>query len=169
MNIKKLNNLLELFYTQYKKNNAKDVFLTSLKNNQTFSWEDTYRSIVKLSNEISLSDFDRNRFSGADNGDNTDIAFFTNVEAKEIELGVGSFDVSYTRRQSGKNFEVFERTRDVEFDRKWNVEQLSVSGEKLDEFNTRFNFLERSNVKVGIGNCDFLALKVSAKMPISPY
>ena len=30
-------------------------------------------------------------------------------------------------------------------------------------------FLERSNVKVGIGNCDFLALKVSAKMPISPY
>ena len=54
MNIDKLNNLLELFYTQYKKNNAKDVFLTSLKNNQTFSWEDTYRSIVKLSNEISL-------------------------------------------------------------------------------------------------------------------
>ena len=54
MNIDKLNNLLELFYTQYKKNNAKNVFLTSLKNNQTFSWEDTYKSIVKLSNEISL-------------------------------------------------------------------------------------------------------------------
>jgi hypothetical protein len=124
---------------------------------------------IYLSNEISLSDFDRNRFSSAYNGDNTDVAFFTNVEAKEMEIGVGSFDVSYTRRQSGKNFEVFERTRDVEFDRKWNVEQLSVSGEKLDEFNTRFNFLERSNVKAGIGNCDFLALKVSAKMPISPY
>ena len=54
MNIDKLNNLLELFYTQYKKNNAKNIFLTSLKNNQTFSWEDTYKSIVKLSNEISL-------------------------------------------------------------------------------------------------------------------
>ena len=54
MNIDKLNNLLELFYTQYKKNDVKDVFLTSLKNNQTFSWEDTYKSIVKLSNEISL-------------------------------------------------------------------------------------------------------------------
>ena len=54
MKIKNVNNLLELFYYQYEKQNKKDIFLQSLKNpNNKYSWEDTYLNILRLSQKIS--------------------------------------------------------------------------------------------------------------------
>ena len=41
MEINKVNNLLELFYTQYKKQDKTSVFLQSLKEvEKKYSWED---------------------------------------------------------------------------------------------------------------------------------
>jgi len=54
MQIDKINNLLELFYEQYQKQNKKSIFLQSLKEPQKkYSWEDVYLNINKLSEEIS--------------------------------------------------------------------------------------------------------------------
>ena len=54
MQIKKINNLLELFYDQYQKQDKESVFLQSLKEpKKNFSWEDVYLNINKLSEEIS--------------------------------------------------------------------------------------------------------------------
>ncbi len=54
MKIDKINNLLELFYEQYQKQNKKSIFLQSLKEQQkNYSWEDVYLNINKLSEEIS--------------------------------------------------------------------------------------------------------------------
>jgi len=54
MQIDKINNLLELFYQQYEKQNKKNIFLQSLKEpKKKYSWEDVYVNIVKLSEEIS--------------------------------------------------------------------------------------------------------------------
>ena len=54
MQINKINNLLELFYKQYKKQNKESVFLQSLKEpKKKYSWEDVYLNINKLSEEIS--------------------------------------------------------------------------------------------------------------------
>ena len=54
MQINKINNLLELFYEQYKKKNKESIFLKSLKNpHEKYSWEDVYLNINKLSEEIS--------------------------------------------------------------------------------------------------------------------
>ena len=54
MKINKINNLLELFYNQYQKQNNKNIFLQSLKEPQKkYSWEDVYLNINKLSEEIS--------------------------------------------------------------------------------------------------------------------
>ncbi|MDB9810872.1 long-chain fatty acid--CoA ligase [Candidatus Pelagibacter sp.] len=54
MEIDKINNLLELFYQQYEKQNKKDIFLQSLKNSETkYSWKDVYENVMKLSEEIS--------------------------------------------------------------------------------------------------------------------
>jgi len=54
MRINKINNLLELFYKQYQKQNKKNIFLQSLKEPQKkYSWEDVYLNINKLSEEIS--------------------------------------------------------------------------------------------------------------------
>ena len=54
MQIDKTNNLLELFYKQYQKQNKESIFLQSLKEPQKkYSWEDVYLNINKLSEEIS--------------------------------------------------------------------------------------------------------------------
>ena len=54
MQIDKINNLLELFYQQYQKQNKKSIFLECLKEPQKkYSWEDVYLNINKLSKEIS--------------------------------------------------------------------------------------------------------------------
>ena len=54
MKLKKLNNLLELFFSQYEKQNKKKILLLSLKDlNKNFSWEKTFNSVINLSNEIS--------------------------------------------------------------------------------------------------------------------
>jgi long-chain acyl-CoA synthetase len=54
MQIDKKNNLLELFYEQYQKQNKESIFLQSLKEPQKkYSWKDVYLNINKLSEEIS--------------------------------------------------------------------------------------------------------------------
>ncbi|NMN67214.1 long-chain acyl-CoA synthetase [Candidatus Pelagibacter ubique] len=54
MKIDKINNLLELFYQQYEKQNKEDVFLQSLKDiEKKYTWSDVYKNIMKLSEEIS--------------------------------------------------------------------------------------------------------------------
>ena len=54
MEINKINNLLELFYHQYQKQNKDDVFLESLKEpRKKYSWKEVYLNIIKLSKEIS--------------------------------------------------------------------------------------------------------------------
>ena len=53
MQIEKINNLLQLFYEQYKRQNKEGIFLQSLKEPKTkYSWEDVYINIIKLSEEI---------------------------------------------------------------------------------------------------------------------
>ena len=56
MQVDKINNLLELFYEQYKKQNKKDVFLQSLKESikkNTHGVRCLFKNIIKLSEEIS--------------------------------------------------------------------------------------------------------------------
>jgi len=53
MQISKINSLVELFFLQYKNQNKKNFFLHSLKEkNKKYTWEDSYKNIIKLSNEI---------------------------------------------------------------------------------------------------------------------
>jgi len=54
MEINKINNLLELFYNQYQRQNKNDIFLENLKEpRKKYSWEDVYLNILKLSKELS--------------------------------------------------------------------------------------------------------------------
>jgi long-chain acyl-CoA synthetase len=54
MQINKTNNLLELFYKQYQKQNKESIFLQSLKEPQKkYSWKEVYLNVNKLSEEIS--------------------------------------------------------------------------------------------------------------------
>ncbi len=110
---------------------------------------------LHMEGEFSLSDFDLNRFSSIDNNDNTDIAMQTTLSASELDVGFADLDINYYRRQSGENFRFFERTREVEFDRKWNVGMFDLSGEILDEVDSKFNFTDNSSIGAGLGRLSF--------------
>ena len=53
MSIGQYNNLLELFYNQFKKEKPNQVFLQSLKNpSLKFTWQETYSNILKFADEL---------------------------------------------------------------------------------------------------------------------
>ena len=53
MNIEKINNLVELFFVNYQKQNKNNIFLTSLKDQTNhFTWNETFHSLKKVSSEI---------------------------------------------------------------------------------------------------------------------
>ena len=53
MNLKNINNLIELFFTKYKLENKDEFFLNSLSLSQkNYTWKDTALSVLKLSNYI---------------------------------------------------------------------------------------------------------------------
>ncbi len=54
MEINKINSLVELFFVQYKKQKKDNIFLQSLKDtNKSYTWENVYENVIKLSNELS--------------------------------------------------------------------------------------------------------------------
>ena len=54
MNLKKINNLVELFFEKYRSQKKEDILLTNLKDiNKPYSWNKTIKSIINLSSEIS--------------------------------------------------------------------------------------------------------------------
>ncbi len=57
MNLKNLNNLLELFFIQFEKQKDKNkILLSSLKEpREDYSWKKTFLLIKKLSEELKLS------------------------------------------------------------------------------------------------------------------
>ena len=54
MNLKKINNLVELFFEKYRSQKKEDILLTNLKDiNKPYSWNKTIKSIINLTSEIS--------------------------------------------------------------------------------------------------------------------
>lgn len=88
---------------------------------------------VEVFGEWAASDFDANRFSPLDDGDNTDMAYESGLKISDVSTSLGKIDARFSRRYSGRQFQFFERTRDVEFDRKWNITRTAQSKEAINE------------------------------------
>ncbi|XWN35955.1 MAG: hypothetical protein ROO71_08290 [Balneola sp.] len=95
---------------------------------------------IRVFGEWAVSDFDENRFSDLDDGDNTDHSYLGGVQIDSLKTGKGLFSLKAQRRFSGSNFEFFERTRDVEFNRKWNLTNFEQSQETTDELTAQYDF-----------------------------
>lgn len=101
--------------------------------------------------EFAVSDYDKNRFSVIDDGDNSDVAYKGGVNVKDISTGLGEINASFKRRFTGSRFSFFERTQDVEFDRKWNVSDMSDTKENLNELDLSLSPSTQTSVKVEYG------------------
>ncbi len=88
---------------------------------------------VLVYGELAGSFFDVNRFSGIDDEDNEDLAYKSGLRVQNLQAGDGKLSLDLQRRFSGSNFRFFDRTRDIEFVRRWNLSSFEQSEEKLDE------------------------------------
>ncbi len=88
---------------------------------------------VELFGEWAASDFDANRFSSIDDGDNTDMAYESGIRVNSATTALGEINARFIRRYSGRKFRFFERTREVEFDRKWDINRTDESKEVINE------------------------------------
>ncbi|MEQ9089777.1 MAG: hypothetical protein RIE52_01735 [Balneola sp.] len=109
---------------------------------------------VRLFGEWAVSDYDRNRFSDLDDGDNTDHSYLGGIRVDSLKTGTGLFSLKAERRYSGSNFEFFERTRDVEFDRKWNLNNFEQSQETTNELVARYDFNSNTSLNGEYGFID---------------
>jgi len=88
---------------------------------------------IEVFGEWAGSSFDRNRFSSLDDNDNEDHAYIAGFRLNPSQTGVGKIGLQLKRRFSGDKFNFFERTRDIEFKRKWNVIRDVQTREELNE------------------------------------
>lgn len=104
--------------------------------------------------EWAVSDFDKNRFSPLDNSDNIDYAYTGGVSLDGISLPRGALAASFSRKYTGKNFNYFEHTKDIEFGRKWNLDDELPSKEVINEAEALFEFAESSLIRAEAGTME---------------
>lgn len=106
---------------------------------------------LKIKGEWAVSDFDRNRFSSLDNDDNIGQAYHTEINLDEVETEAGEFYAAVRQRYNDSRFRYFDRAREIEYDRKWNLTGDITGRERLTEATTGMNFGENSTVETTAG------------------
>ncbi len=89
---------------------------------------------VSVHGEIAFSDLDRNRFSTLDNSQNRGVAYSIKAtyNPKEITLAdksLGEFDIRLSQKYVENQFFSPDRFREIEFDRKWDIQTEQLGNE----------------------------------------
>jgi hypothetical protein len=87
---------------------------------------------VSVSGEWAVSDFDRNRFSEVGDGNNVDHAFNGGINISDIQTRLGIFSARAEQTYIGEQFEFFDRPRQIEFDRRWNIQRVTENAEESE-------------------------------------
>lgn len=95
---------------------------------------------LSLQGEMSFSDLDRNRFSALDDDDNSGLAYDASLRLDSLQSGLGEFNAYYRKRYFGQQFSYFDRVKEVEFDRTWNVESIDGGREDIQEAGLEIEF-----------------------------
>ncbi|MDR9419157.1 hypothetical protein [Gracilimonas sp.] len=101
--------------------------------------------------EWAVSDFDANRFSPLDDEDNTDMGYESGIELMGVATGLGELNAEVRRLYYGRNFQAFDRIKDVEFNRKWNVSDQDASKEAINEIRVSLSPNDRLTIGGEIG------------------
>jgi len=124
---------------------------------QMVAIETQYRPTKNLEifGEVAGSSLDLNRFSPIDDNDNFDQAYNAGFRLKEIETAIGKFRADLRQRFTGRNFEFFDRSRPVEFDRRWNITgQVDNNKERISEGNIGWSIFDQTDIALSAGIID---------------
>lgn len=88
---------------------------------------------VTMHGELAGSSFDRNRFSDLGDANNNDSGYQAGITMSETETVAGLIALDFSHHYTGRNFSYFDRVRDVEFDRIWNITDIDRTSERISE------------------------------------
>lgn len=113
-------------------------------------------SDLTLSGEYMASRFDRNRLSTLDDQENQGGAFKIAVKynPKTLMIGntnLGELDVMFSERFVDKRFIPLDRANEIEFNRKWDINNFSFANEEIREAIVNYKPVNVINVGVGYG------------------
>lgn len=108
-------------------------------------------SHLELFGEWAASYRDINRLSPIDNENNSDIGFMGGFRLKPLSTVLGNLSFQLTGHYEGTDFSYFDRAKEVEFDRRWNLTEMANSREIRIEGGGGIDFSERSSLKLGGG------------------
>lgn len=105
--------------------------------------------------ELSLSSYDKNRFSVIDDDKNKGKAHKYTIGVDSIEINVlktidGKFSINYSERKIDGNYSPLSRIFEVEYERNWNLGQLTTAEELTRELQLIF-FRKNLNTKFSLG------------------
>lgn len=100
-------------------------------------------SNLTIGGELALSQNDRNRLSTLDDADRNGQAYKFNIQfhPRAVKLGssnLGDADIVYSERFVGTRFASPDRVNEVEFNRRWNFDQLAAGDETIRELSLRY-------------------------------
>jgi hypothetical protein len=124
---------------------------------------------VQMYGEWARSVIDENRFSPLDTQDDAGRGYLAGVRLQPVPVewgatALGTVSANIQRRRRGRTFEMFDQTRDIEFNRRWNLsrtgsapssELLSSGDEVADQAELAWAFTRRSRATVGAGRLAF--------------
>lgn len=100
---------------------------------------------LNLEGELSISHFDKNRFSSIDDEKNRGKAYYYKIGVDSIPVNVpglinGNFNLKYLERQTELTYSPLTRINEVEYERNWNLNLVNEpSNELLREAGIDFN------------------------------
>ncbi len=97
------------------------------------------------------SQYDQNRLSSIDNEFNNDMSFLAGVRLDPVSTRIGDLSFDVKGRYEGENFAYFDRVREVEFDRRWNLTHIDASQEERLEGSVRLSPAGNTHLDIGAG------------------
>lgn len=109
---------------------------------------------IELFGEWAGSNFDQNRLSPLDGDGNLDNAYTFGGRINPVSTRIGTLNAGIRQRNTGRNFAFFDRTREVEFDRRWNILNDEQSRERVTEGEAGWQLSENTGIEFGGGFID---------------
>ena len=117
---------------------------------------DIFRDL-SVGGEFALSQNDRNRLSSLDDANRNGQAYKFKIEYRPREMEVGSLslgnaDVLYSERFVASRFVSPDRSNEVEFNRKWNFDELASGDETIRELSVGYQPMPSLDFNAGAGS-----------------
>lgn len=111
---------------------------------------------LSINSEFAASRFDRNTYSGIDDGDNSGIAHTTSLRFQPERLSVGNLNLGKILldarlRVVDSKFRYIDRAEAVEKNRKWDSDNVATNQENIREFSMDYQPVEHLKVAAGLG------------------